>query len=225
MVSCANYLDVIEILERSYEIPSKIRGRTPLDELILVILSQNTNDNNSLHAFEDLLHRFDDYHEIAKASGKDIADAIRRGGLANNKAKFIKKVLESAYKKTGNYTLDFLDELNDKEALDYLTSLEGVGPKSARCVLLFSLGRDLFPVDTHVFRVSKRIGLIPSEFKNREKACEYIEARVKPVHRYKLHMVLIYHGRAVCKARKPDCGRCTISHLCDFFGNFEFERA
>jgi len=217
MVSCKEYEKILCILEPAYEIPPKIRNRSPLDELVLVILSQNTSDNNSFLAFGDLFEKFANYKKIANSSEKKIADAIRRGGLANQKARWIKNTVEKAHERSGEYNLDFLSEMKDHEALEYLTSLDGVGPKSARCVLLFSLGRDFFPVDTHVFRVSKRLGFIPGKMKSREKACHYIESVVEPEHRYKLHMTLILHGRSVCKARNPVCKRCPVSHLCNYY--------
>jgi len=210
------YIQILNILEKEHAIPPQKRGRNPLDELIAVILSQNTSDNNSSLAYEDLFKRFSSYEEIAGSAEDEIARAIRRGGLANQKAKWIKRALLSVYEREGSYSLDFLRGLDDESAIEYLTSLDGVGFKSSRCVLLFSLGRDVFPVDTHVFRVSRRIGLVGAEIKSRERACEVLEAKVRPGHRYKLHMLLIYHGRAICKARKPGCEACSISHLCDY---------
>ena len=210
------YKEILDVLEKIYTLPPKKRGRSPINELIAVILSQNTSDNNSFLAYNNLFEKFETHHDIAKSNVDEIAKAIKRGGLANQKAKWIKRALDTIYNEQGSYSLDFLNKLSDDEAVKYLTSLKGVGPKSSRCILPFSLGRDLFPVDTHVFRVSKRIGLVDSNLKSRERACEHLEAIVKPVDRYRFHMVLILHGRAVCKARKPECERCSISHLCNY---------
>ena len=113
-------------------------------------------------------------------------------------------------------SLKFLENFSDEDAIDYLTSLDGVGSKSSRCVLLFSLDRDVIPVDTHVFRVSKRLGLVDPKLNNRDKACEHLESLIEPEHRYRLHMCLIYQGRRICKARKPKCDKCHISSLCDY---------
>jgi endonuclease III len=212
----AKYKKILSILKKEYEIPPKIRNRSPLDELILVILSQNTSDNNSEKAFDELFKTFKSYDEIASNDEKNIAKAIKQGGLSNIKAKRIKGVLEVIHKDGGDYTLEYLKDMSDKDALKYLMSIDGVGAKSARCVLLFSLGLDFMPVDTHVFRVSKRIGLISKDINDREKACDFLESFVQPEDRYRLHMCLIYHGRTVCKARKPDCDKCSISKFCDY---------
>ncbi|MBU1627764.1 endonuclease III [bacterium] len=213
------YIEILEILEKVYEIPPQNRGRTPVEELIAVILSQNTSDHNSALAYKDLFERYDNFHDIARASELELSLAIKRGGLSNQKARWIKKALETIHEKEGSYSLDFLDNLNDGDAIHYLTSLEGVGPKSARCVLCFSIGRDVFPVDTHIYRVSKRIGLVSPKIKSREKACELLESYISPEHKYRFHMVLINHGRSVCKARKPECDRCLISHICDYYSH------
>jgi endonuclease III len=211
------YLEILKILEKLYEIPPQKRGRTPIEELIAVILSQNTSDHNSAIAYKDLFKKFNSLHDIACSDEIELSRAIKRGGLSNQKAKWIKKSLRTVYEQENSYSLAFLDKLKDEDAIKYLTSLDGVGPKSARCVLCFSMDRKVFPVDTHIFRVSKRIGLVPQNLNSREKACDFLESYILPEHRYNLHMVLILHGRSVCKARKPDCHRCPITHLCLYY--------
>jgi endonuclease-3 len=200
-------------LVREYGEPAPTRPIPALDELIFTILSQNTNDTNRDRAYAVLRERFPDWASVAEAPTGELADAIRIGGLGDTKAGYIQGVLKHVYAERGEYSLDFLKDLSDKGALDYLQALPGVGAKTAHCVLVFSLGRDVFPVDTHILRVSKRLGLIP-EKTDLKKAHELWSAMVPDGLAYRLHKNIINHGRKICNARKPLCSECVLVDLC-----------
>jgi endonuclease-3 len=210
-------IDVVH--QRLLEAYGEPRPRNPMpavDELVSTILSQNTNDTNRDRAFERLRQRFPDWSQVRDAPVEHVIEAIRPAGLANQKAPRIKKALQRITKERGELSLDFLADLPLEEARAWLTSLEGVGPKTAAIVLLFSLGRPAFPVDTHVHRVSKRLGLI-DERTSAEKAHRILEDRV-PVHwYYAFHLNVIRHGRRICHARMPKCTECTLRDRCVFF--------
>ena len=188
----------------------------PLDTLIETILSQNTSDVNSGRAFEALRARYKTWRAVLQADQAEVAETIRSGGLAEIKASRIKNVLQLLSEERGELSLDFLNEMDSKEAELWLTSLDGVGPKTAAIVLLFSLGKPAFPVDTHVYRVSRRIGLA-SQTSSRETVQRELERIVSQEEYYNMHINLIEHGRHKCRARRPKCDECSISDLCDFF--------
>ncbi len=188
----------------------------PLDELVSTILSQNTNDVNRDRAFERLRRRFPTWEQVRDAPLDELTEAIRPAGLARQKAPRIQKALRQITAEQGSLTLDFLADMPLKEARAWLLGLDGVGPKTAAIVLLFSLGRPAFPVDTHVHRLSRRLGLI-GERVSAEKAHRLLEALVPPRWYYALHLNLIRHGRQVCQARKPNCPACSLSDVCDYF--------
>lgn len=192
----------------------------PLDTLIETILSQNTSDVNSARAFESLRFRYPRWSDVLAADQAEIAETIRSGGLAEIKADRIKSVLSLLSRQRGDLSLDFLGEMELRDAERWLTSLHGVGPKTAAIVLLFSLGKPAFPVDTHVFRVSRRIGLAGQK-SSKEAVQRELERIVRPEEYYNLHVNLIEHGRRKCKARAPRCGECAISDMCDFFSQSE----
>lgn len=191
--------------------------RDPLDELVRTILSQNTSDVNSDRAFASLRGRFGDWDEAADAPVPEIEDAIRVGGLAKQKAPRIRAALRAIRDRRAEIDLGFLRDLGDGEALEVLTSMDGVGPKTAACVLAFSLERPVMPVDTHVHRVAKRLGLI-GETTSAEKAHAELVDVIAPDDRVPLHVALIRHGRAVCKARRPRCGECVLGDVCPRVG-------
>lgn len=191
--------------------------RPPLDELVRTILSQNTSDTNSDRAFAALREHFTDWNTVADAPVTEIEDAIRSGGLAQQKAPRIRSALRDIREHRGEIDLDFLSELPDDEALAFLESMDGVGPKTAACVLAFSLQRPIIPVDTHVHRVSKRLGLIGART-SAAKAHAELEAVVAPPDRVPLHVALIRHGREVCKARNPRCDDCVLGDVCPRVG-------
>lgn len=192
--------------------PRSRRRDDPGDVLINTVLSQNTSDNNSHRAFARLKDRFTTMREVASAELRDIENAIKVGGLYRRKARIIRNLARELLKGVP------LEEMGDSEAREYLRSLDGVGPKTASCVLLFGLGRDVLPVDTHVYRLSRRIGLIKGDLPI-EKADAELEKFVPPAIRYQFHLDLIEHGRRVCRPAKPRCDLCVIADLCQYRGS------
>ena len=193
--------------------------RDPLpavDELVSTILSQNTNDRNRDQAFFALKERFPEWEMVRDAPEDEVINEIRPAGLANQKGPRIQAVLRQITEERGQIDLDFLKGFKAQDALDYLTRFKGVGPKTAAIVLQFSLGIPAFPVDTHVHRVSGRLGLRP-EGMNAEKAHPYLAA-LFPTETYgPAHLNLIRLGREICHARKPDCENCPLNDLCDYY--------
>lgn len=204
--------EVLRRLNDAYGRPDWGRTRSPLEELVVTILSQHTSDANCERAFASLRSRFESWDEVVRASDDEIADAIRAGGLANVKAPRIKMVVRQVL---ATNALDGLDSLPLSEAKSVLQSLPGVGPKTAACVLLFACNRPALPVDTHVFRVSHRLGLIDERI-GPENAHDVLEAQLAPNDIYAFHVNMINHGRAICRARSPRCAECTLRDLCQF---------
>ena len=185
----------------------------PLDELILTVLSQHTSDLNAERAFAQLRAVFPTWSGVMAAPTPVVADAIRSGGLAETKAPRIQSILRAVDDREGRLDLSRLRDVSDGDARAYLTSLPGVGPKTAAVVLSFALGRDAIPVDTHVHRVSKRLGLIPANA-SAEKADRLLHDLVPDGLRTPLHVALIRLGREICKAPTPLCRRCPLKDLC-----------
>lgn len=181
----------------------------PVHELVLTILSQNTNDRNRDTAYRELRRRFGGWAEIRDAPTKEVIAAIRPGGLANTKAPRIQEVLEALGEEPD---LDWLRGVPRREAIDYLTRLPGVGRKTAACVMIFAFDRPEVPVDTHVHRVGGRLGLFREQASFAEAHDEML-AITDPADAYELHMNLIEHGRAVCRPR-PRCGECGLARMC-----------
>jgi endonuclease-3 len=200
-------------LERRYGDLSPPRTADPLDELILTVLSQHTSDSNAGRAFADLRSAFPGWAAVAMAPTRRVADAIRSGGLADSKAPRIQAILGQVLDREGAYDLSSLRELSDDDAREYLTSLPGVGPKTAAVVLSFALGRDAIPVDTHVHRVSLRLGLVPART-TAENADRLLHDLVPDGLRTPLHVALIRLGRETCKATVPRCRDCPLKDLC-----------
>ena len=188
----------------------------PVDELVSTFLSQNTNDVNRDVAFNQLIERFPDWAAVRDAPVDEVIAAIRTAGLANQKGPRIQEALAEIAEHTGGpIDLTFLKDLPPEDARQWLLNVKGVGPKTAAIVLLFSMGIPAFPVDTHIYRVSGRIGLRPSNL-NVEKTHTYLEERIPEDMYYDLHLNLIRLGREVCGARKWHCYRCPIEDLCAF---------
>ena len=188
--------------------------REPLEELVLTILSQNTNDVNRDRAFAAMRSRYPTWEVLASASPGDLAEAIKPGGLSNIKAPRILAVLhEIRDREGGSLDLGWMRTAHSNRVLAYLTSLPGVGPKTAACVLAFSLRRPVIPVDTHVFRVAGRLGLLPPRT-DPERAHAVLEAAVPPRLRVSLHVGMIRLGREICRAGRPQCERCPLQDLC-----------
>ena len=185
----------------------------PASELVYTILSQHTSDVNSERAFRALMATFGSLETIAAADVADIEDAIRSGGLARTKAPRIKAILNEVMRKVGSYDLSFLAEMPLEEAKAWLKELDGVGPKTAAIILCFSLGLPAMPVDTHIYRVSKRLGFIGPKV-SAEQAHDILEPMVEPEDVFAFHLYLITHGRQVCKARRPRCADCVLAWGC-----------
>ena len=209
---------VADGLDAAYGVRRWRRHGPPLDELISTVLSQHTSDANTARAFRSLKDAFPDWEAVRVAPTPAVADAIRAGGLAAIKAPRIQAILDAILAERGALDLDHLDALPLPEAKRWLLALHGVGPKTAACVLLFSLGKPALPVDTHVHRVAKRIGLIGPKV-GAEAAHEALEAGLggDAARVYSFHLNAIAHGRAICTARRPFCGRCPVRDCCDFF--------
>jgi len=189
----------------------------PMDELVLTFLSQNTSDLNSGRAFEALRARYADWQAVIEAPVEDVADAIRSGGLAQRKAPRIQAALRRIKEERGAFDIDFLADLPVEEAMQWLTSFDGIGHKTASIVMLFCFGKAAFPVDTHVGRVTRRLGLAgPKE--SEEKIKRLWERLAPPEWYYPLHLNLIRHGREVCHAVRPECARCVLVDLCRYEG-------
>jgi endonuclease-3 len=209
--------EVLARLRAHYGRPERHRTDGALAQLVQTILSQNTSDVNTERAFASLWARFGDWKAILAAPTSAVADAIRSGGLAEIKAPRIQGVLAAIEQDRGELSLEFLADLPLDEARSYLTSLGGVGPKTAACVLLFALGMPALPVDTHVHRVSKRLGLIGERI-SAEAAHRLLEAAIPPADMFDAHMLLIHHGRAICKALRPRCAACPLEDVCPKVG-------
>jgi endonuclease III len=193
----------------------------PLDELVSTILSQNTNDINRDVAFNALKEKFPTWEQVRDAPVKKVIAAIRYAGLGNQKGPRIQEALRSITKTRGELSLEFLRYLSAKEAKTWLTQFKGVGPKTAAIVLQFSLDKPAFPVDTHIYRVTGRIGLRPAKM-NVEKAHEYFEEILPPETYYAAHLNIIRLGREICLARKPNCPACPLKKLCNYYSeNYE----
>jgi endonuclease-3 len=185
----------------------------PSHELVFTILSQHTSDVNSARAFQGLMERFGTLEEIARADLADIEKAISRGGLARVKAPRIKAVLNRVLELNGSLDLSFLQEMPLGEAKAWLRQLPGIGPKSAGIILSFALGMPAMAIDTHIYRVVKRLGLIGPKV-TAEKAHELLEGMVEPGQVFQFHHSFITHGRRVCKAQRPRCGECVVAFGC-----------
>jgi endonuclease III len=188
----------------------------PVDELVSTILSQNTNDVNRDRAFVALRAKFPTWEAVRDAPAKQVIAVIRPAGLANQKGPRIQAALKAITRERGSLDLRFLADLPPDEARQWLTRFNGVGPKTAAIVMLFSLGRPAFPVDTHVYRVTGRLGLRPPNL-TVEQAHPYLEDLLPPETYYAAHLNIIRHGREVCHARKPDCPACFLKRECVYY--------
>lgn len=207
-----------EIHRRLFEFYGKPLWRTPLpalDELVSTILSQATSDTNRDRGFYALKNRFPTWEAVRDAPPAEVIAAITPAGLANQKGPRIQQVLKQITEQTGGLDLEFLKDYSRQEALEWLMQFKGVGRKTASIVLQFSLGLPAFPVDTHVQRVSGRLGLRPEKM-SAEAAHDLLEALFTPETYYDAHLNIIRLGREVCQARKPRCAECPLQDLCDY---------
>lgn len=212
----AKYAPVARLLSAMYGYPRWRPSWTPMDELVSCILSQSTTDLNRDRGFEALKARYATWEALRDAPVDEVIETIRPAGLANQKGPRIQNVLRRIYAERGSFDLSFLAEMPLDEAKAWLTSLEGVGPKTAAIVLCFGFGLPAFPVDTHVHRVGQRIGFLPVGI-SADNAHPVMEALVPPEDYYPFHLNLIRHGREICKARNPQCSRCPLQDYCDYF--------
>lgn len=206
---------VAEALERLYG-KRRRRGRRspPLDTLIGTLLSQNTNDQNSYRAWIELKKKYPAWEAVAVAPWQSIAAAIKVGGLKNQKARRIQEILRRIHRDWGEYSLDALRGKTNDEVMEYLLTMKGVGEKTAACVLVFSLNRDIFPVDTHIHRICNRLGLVAT--KTAEDTFRSMDSMVPAGKSYSFHVNLIQFGREVCRASRPLCRDCPLFDECVF---------
>lgn len=210
--------EIERLLDSTYG-PRILRSNgDPISELVGTILSQNTSDINTARSLAKLRETFPTWDDVRVASTEDVINAIRSGGLANRKAPRIQAVLDEVISRRGDTNLTFLTEMPLDEAKTWLTSMHGVGPKTAACVLLFSLGRPAMPVDTHVHRIAIRLGLVPPKT-SPERTQSVLEALIgsEPDRVYAVHVEMISHGREICRALKPKCDICPLREHCDYY--------
>jgi endonuclease III len=212
-VPAARILPVLDALEAAYGPRVRQHRLSAIDELVATILSQNTSDVNTDRAFAGLRSRFAGWDDVAAAPTAEVVDAIRVGGLANQKGPRIQAVLRELAARPEGYALEGLARLPVDEAMERLTSLPGVGKKTASCVLLFSLDMPVMPVDTHVLRVSRRLGWA-GPGATADRVHEILTAAVPPHRMLSAHLVLIEHGRRTCRAPRPRCGECAVARMC-----------
>jgi endonuclease-3 len=206
---------IVQNLERAYGVPENDAPSDPLDMLVRIILSQATSDTNSHRTFAALKRRFPTWDAVLRARESTIAATIQSGGLANQKAAVIKSLLRQIKQERGALDLSFLHELAPAAAVEYLSQFRGIGPKTIACTLLFACLTEVFPLDTHIFRILRRVGLIPQKCTDR-RAHEIMNALVPSGKFYSFHVNLIRHGRALCRPRDPLCERCPIVEYCDY---------
>ena len=201
------------LLEKQYGIPNREGSGYLLGILIETILSQNTNDQNRDRAYRRLRSRFPRWRNILEAKNRSIVSAIRPGGLAEQKARRIQEILRWIKGREGRLSLSFLKEMDSEEIKELIGGLKGVGPKTVHCLLLFGLGREAFPVDTHILRIGKRVGFIP-EALDTVKAHVWMSHLITKGKSLSLHLNLIHFGRSVCTARHPQCENCFLAEEC-----------
>jgi len=209
---------VLEILLDFYGEPEWRGPMPPVDELVSTILSQNTNDTNRDRAFQALRARFPTWEAVRDEDTEKVIETIRPAGLANQKGPRIQHVLREITAQRGRIELDFLTDLPRDEAREWLMSFKGVGPKTAAIVLLFCLSIPAFPVDTHIYRVTGRLGLRPEKM-TADQAHRHLEELFPPEGYAAGHLNLIRLGREICHPRKPNCPQCPLRSLCDYYNS------
>jgi endonuclease-3 len=206
---------LIQNLESTFGVPELEPPSDPLDMLLRVILSQATTNANSHRTFAALKEKFPTWDDALRARESTIAKTIHLGGLANQKAKVIKNLLRQIKEEHGLLDLNFLRDVSTKEAVAYLKRFRGIGPKTIACTLLFACHKNIFPLDTHIFRILRRVGMIPLKCSD-EKAHEILDSIVPDGKFYSFHVNLIRLGRTICKPQNPLCERCPIVEYCDY---------
>jgi endonuclease III len=213
---------VYKVLSLFYGEPAWHNPLSPLDELVATILSQNTNDQNRDFAFKKLKKTFPTWEQVRDASQVDVINAIRSAGLANQKGPRMQAILSLITAQRGNLDLSFLADLPPEEARQWLLQYKGVGPKTAAIVMQFSLNHPAFPVDTHIYRVSGRLGLRPQKM-NVEKTHELMEKLFNPDQFSSAHLNMIRFGREICLARKPKCPDCPLQKICAYYAGLQVD--
>lgn len=212
------YRQIADAFRKEYGYPTWRQHLPPVDELVSTILSQSTSDTNRDRGFDALKARYATWEACRDANLQDVIDCIRPAGLANQKAPRIQDALHTITLEDGSISLDHLVDMPIEEAKAWLTRINGIGPKTAAIILLFAFGKPAFPVDTHVHRVTGRVGLIPPKM-SAEKAHDFLEHIVPPEDYYSFHLQTIWHGRQVCHARSPQCGICVVQDHCDYYAS------
>ena len=210
---------VLNELEKVYHNetrPPELGHDEPLDGLILTVLSQNTNDKNRDAAYAKLKILYPEWRDAAEADVKEIENTVHSAGLAHTKAGRIINILKIIREDFGEYSLKKLAKEKSEAIREYLRALPGVGAKTTACVMLFDMKRPAFPVDTHITRISKRVGIAPSNA-SPEEISQFYESFVPVKRCLGGHVNIIAHGRAVCRAKKPYCEKCVLSEQCNFF--------
>ena len=220
MDSDARALAVHQKLVDFYGYPDWRNPLPALDELVSTILSQNTNDTNRDRAFEALITQFPTWEEVRDADSQQVIDAIRPAGLANQKGPRIQNILKEITKQRGSLDLSFLVDMPTDDVRQWLLQFKGVGPKTAAIVLQFSLGKAAFPVDTHIYRVTGRLGIRPEKM-NAEQAHDYLAGMLPEETYYPAHLNLIRLGREICQARNPKCQQCPLNDMCDYYADLQ----
>lgn len=209
------YTEIARLLDAAYGVPTWRSSLSPVDELVSTILSQSTTDSNRDRGFEALWARFGSWEAVRDAPAAEVIQAIHSAGLANQKGPRIQAALRRITEERGAITLDFLADMPVRQARDWLMQLEGIGPKTAAIILLFAFNKPAFPVDTHIHRVTRRLGLIGPRV-SAEDAHDILEALIPPADYLPVHLNIIRHGREICQARRPRCEACWLIELCDY---------
>ncbi len=209
-------IKIVATLEEKFGIPERTTDFDPLSNLILTVLSQNTNDKNRDQAYKRLKERFPNWEQVMQADVKEIEVAIRPGGLAKQKSERIKNILKWIHQEYGSLNLDALCKMKPREAIDKFCQLKGIGMKTISVVLMFSCGVDIFPVDTHVHRICRLVGLVPQN-SSAEKTFWLMQPIIPKEKSFSLHVNFLKLGRAICIARKPRCEQCPINSFCDYY--------
>jgi endonuclease-3 len=207
--------EIIELLKKEFPgLDPKPSNADPLDILIATMLSQNTTDKTSYRAFVNLKNDFKDWDDVMNAPINKIKNAIRVCGLTNQKSLSIKKMLKEMKKSRGELSLKYLKKMSDDKIYEDLLQYDGVGVKTISCVLAFSLGRDVFPVDTHVHRLTNRLGIANAV--TPVKTFEQVKDKIPEGKKFLFHTLLIRFGRKICRSANPLCGKCRLYDLCCF---------
>jgi endonuclease-3 len=209
---------IVQNLESTFGVPVPPPKSDALSMLINIVLSQATSDANSERTFRELKNRFPTWEKVLAASEAEIADAIRLGGLANQKARVIKDLLAQIKAARGRLSLKFIEKMPNEAVRDYLLQFRGIGPKTVACTLLFAAHKEVFPLDTHIFRVLRRMGIVPEKITD-GKAHKLLDQLVPAGKFYSLHVNLIRLGRQICRPREPLCEQCPLVEYCDFGQN------